>query len=71
MDEPLSWSDRLAWAGHLLVCRSCRRFRHQLTFLREAARRVAATDVSPATVDEGLSAERRTRISKAIRDASG
>jgi len=71
MDEPLSWTDKLAWSGHLLVCRSCRRFRRQLAFLREAAGRVASSVDDPAEAADRLSDERRIRITQAIRDASG
>ena len=36
LDEPLSLAECLAVRGHTLVCRSCRRFRHQLWLLRTA-----------------------------------
>lgn len=70
LDEPLSWADKLAWAGHLLVCRSCRRFRQQLTFLRQAVRHIAAIVDDPPPAEAGLSEAARTRITKAIRDAA-
>ena len=33
LDEPLGLPELIAVRGHLLVCRSCRRFRRQLLFL--------------------------------------
>lgn len=71
LDERLSWTDKLAWAGHLLVCRSCRRFRRQLEFLRDAARRVATSVDDASDTADALSPEGRTRISQALRDAGG
>jgi hypothetical protein len=68
MDEPLSWTDKLAWAGHLLACRSCRRFRRHLAFLRDASGRIAA-GMEDAT-EAVLSDEARARITASIRDAA-
>ncbi len=42
LDEHLALADRLALRGHTLVCRSCRRLRRQLLFLRDALNRRAA-----------------------------
>lgn len=70
MDEPLAWTDKLAWAGHLLVCGSCRRFRRQLALLRDAARRVGSSVDESIEAGDGLSAERRMRIAQVMRDSA-
>ena len=71
LDEPLSWTDKLAWAGHLLVCRSCRRFRRQLDALRTAAQRITATADETGETADALSPQGKNRIARAIRDAGG
>lgn len=68
LDEPLAWTDRLAWRGHLLVCGSCRHFRRQLALLRDAARRMAA--VRQDAAEPGLSDDAKARITRSIRDAA-
>ena len=67
-DERLGVVDRLALAGHLIGCRSCRRFRDQMDFLREALR-LRATG-GPAVQDESgrLSPLARDRIGRAMGD---
>jgi len=39
MDRSLRWHERLAIRLHLIICKSCYRFSHQVQFLRKAARR--------------------------------
>jgi hypothetical protein len=75
LDGSLPRLDHAALLCHLLVCRSCRRFRAQLRLIRKALRRRAQllTEMDPA---EGrLSAEARYRIALACqeigRDDSG
>lgn len=71
LDEPLSRLERTALLCHLLVCRSCRRFRTQIRALRESIR---GTEWPLAGVDsdEGrLSPEARDRIARAVRESSG
>ncbi len=69
-DEPLGTSDRLAMWGHVLVCRSCRRFRYQMRQIGEAYRRREAHRTEPGTAGEGLSPESRRRIAEALRRAA-
>ncbi len=69
-DEPLGTSDRLAMWGHLLACRSCRRFRSQLRWIGEAYRRREAHRAEPGSAGEGLSPESRRRIAEALRRAA-
>ena len=38
MERPLTWRERLAVRGHLLMCRHCSRFEQHIHFLRKAAR---------------------------------
>jgi hypothetical protein len=70
LDEPLARLDRTALWCHLLVCRSCRRFRGQLRLIREAVGRSRQV-LDETEADEGLSPEARDRIARAIREASG
>ncbi len=62
LDRRLSWSERTALAGHVLVCRSCRRARQQLQTLRQAMH---------DSLDgvETLSAEARDRMRAALKDS--
>src|SRR5271157_3962610 len=72
LDEPLGLAERLAVRGHTLVCRSCRRFRRQLQFLRVALnRRDAATQENETGQGhDALSPEARERIERALVRAS-
>lgn len=40
-EAPLAWSVRLGLRSHLLMCRSCNRYRQQLDVLRQAMRQYA------------------------------
>jgi hypothetical protein len=66
LDEPLGTSDRLAMWGHVLACRSCRRFRGHLRQIREVCRRREAHRTDLESVDGGLSPESRRRIAGAL-----
>lgn len=72
LDEPLGLAERLAVRGHTLVCRSCRRFRRQLQFLRVALNRHAAATLENETGQDqdALSPEARARIERALMRAS-
>ena len=65
-DEPLGRVDRLAMWGHLLACRSCRRFRGQIGRLGEVYRRSEGDPVVSDPGGEGLSADARRRIGEAL-----
>ena len=69
-DEPLGTSDRLAMWGHLLACRSCRRFRYQLRRIGEAYRRREAHRTETESAGEGLTPESHRRIAEALRRAA-
>ena len=60
LDRRLGWSERAALRGHLLVCRSCRRVRHQLQTLQQTMRQ---------SVSETLSPEARDRIRAAMKNS--
>ena len=38
LDRPLTWRERIGVRAHHLICSWCRRYQHQLRFLRSAAR---------------------------------
>jgi len=68
IDEPLGFADRLALRLHILICRSCRRFRRQLLRIRLAAR--SRAQARAGSLDQAtLSAEARRRIAQAVREA--
>lgn len=69
LDEPLSLLEAVALRGHLLACGSCRRFRRQLRWIREAARLRDRSPVGPNPGDDALSHEARERILRAIDEA--
>jgi hypothetical protein len=69
LDEPLGLPELLAVRGHLLVCRSCRRFRRQLQFLRLALQRQRATLEETGFEQDALSPEARVRIERAVMEA--
>jgi hypothetical protein len=70
LDEPLGLAERLAVRGHTLVCRSCRRFRRQLQFLRAALNRRDAAPEENGPGHDALSPEARARIERALMQAS-
>jgi hypothetical protein len=63
LDTRLGWGERLGLRLHLLYCQGCRRFRQQIEFLRQAARR----DDAPWADDVRLPEAARTRIRVALR----
>jgi predicted anti-sigma-YlaC factor YlaD len=69
LDEPLSVPELLAVRGHLLVCRSCRRFRRQLLFLRLAVQRQNARLEQAGAEQDALSPEARVRIERVLTEA--
>ena len=68
LDRELPLGQRLRVRIHLLMCRFCSRFRRQVLFLRDAARRyLTAGDETETSPADGLSAEARARIKQALR----
>jgi hypothetical protein len=63
LDRPLSWSERLTLAVHLLGCPPCCRFRRAVRWLQRGLAR--------AFRDIRLSAEARERIRRALEQAAG
>ncbi|MBL8397075.1 MAG: zf-HC2 domain-containing protein [Candidatus Accumulibacter sp.] len=50
MDRPLTRLERLALRFHTLLCVGCRRYRRQMTVLRDACRRLSDNNrLSPPT----------------------
>ncbi len=68
LDDSLPRLDRVALLCHLLVCRSCRRFRAQIRLLRKAHRRRAQLLSETDSPEDRLSAEARARIARACRE---
>ena len=64
LDGPLSFSQRLGLRIHLLLCRWCRRYGKQLSFLRVAARKLVGEDLGLPR--QGLSPEARERLKKIL-----
>lgn len=62
MDEKLSFRENLALKMHLMLCRSCKNFTQQLTFLREASQHAQSGH------HFHLSEEAKQRIAKALKD---
>ncbi|MGO9466690.1 MAG: zf-HC2 domain-containing protein [Isosphaeraceae bacterium] len=68
LDDSLSRLDRAALLCHVLVCKSCRRFRAQIRLIREAIRRRAQLLAETDSPEGRLSAEARYRIALACRE---
>jgi hypothetical protein len=71
LDEPLSRLERAALRCHLMLCRSCRRYRRQIGLIRQVVRRRDQLLVEGDPNEGILSAEARDRIARAIREAGG
>ena len=69
LDEPLHPGERLAMWGHLLACKSCRRFRRQLRFLRRAVHDRHGEPGEARNGREALSPEAKARIDRAVAEA--
>lgn len=65
-DTPLGWPERLAIRMHLLICKSCRRFSHQLSLLRETLRAFTSRTQKGQSPSPPLSREERDRILKKL-----
>jgi hypothetical protein len=68
LDDSLPRLDRAALLCHLLVCRSCRRFRAQIRLIRKAHRRRAQLLSEADSPEDRLSAEARARIASVCRE---
>ncbi|MEM9585650.1 MAG: zf-HC2 domain-containing protein [Planctomycetota bacterium] len=61
LDRRLVWWERMAVAGHWLVCGPCRKVVRQLRQVDQAARKLVES------TDQSLSAEARERIARRLR----
>jgi len=68
LDESLPRLDRAALLCHVLVCKSCRRFRAQVRLIRKAIRRRAQLLAETDSPEGRLSLEARYRIALACRE---
>lgn len=62
VDEKLPFWKNISLAMHLLLCRSCKQFTHQLTFLHKASHQ------AQANIDFHLSDKAKQRITKTLKD---
>ena len=62
LDESLLFLDRAALSCHVLVCKSCRRFRIQIRLIRKAIRRREQVLNEMRSTEDCLSDEARKRI---------
>jgi hypothetical protein len=65
LDDALPFVDRVALRCHVALCKSCRRFRAQIRWIRKALRRREAILRETHLADGRLSPEARTRIALA------
>lgn len=65
LDHPLKWRQRLGLRAHLALCRWCRRYGHQIAFLRHATR--SRPEETAKSVPQPLSDEARERILQKLR----
>jgi hypothetical protein len=70
MDHDLTPAKRWAVRLHAISCRSCRRFRKQIDFIRHAIAQRADLDGAELESAPGLSRVARARIVRAIADHS-
>ena len=70
LDESLPRLDQWALLCHVLVCKSCRRFRRQLRVIRQAVRNREQFFAEFDSPQDGLSAEARFRIARACQEFS-
>ena len=67
LDRDLRWPERVAVRAHVLICRSCRGFKRQLLFLRDAVNKLEMPPLRGEFDDVQLSPEARERIRLALR----
>lgn len=67
LDRRLTWVERVALQGHVVVCRGCRRAWRQLLILQETMRK--SLESASAAGDEMLSPAARHRIRQALKDS--
>ena len=67
LDRKLTLLERFGLRFHLVLCKWCRSYGRQITFLRSAAREPAQDDRHPP--QQALSSEARERIKRMLRSA--
>lgn len=69
MDTSLPIGKRIGMRLHLLICKFCSRYERQLLLIREAVRRIVATEGKPGEPPgELLSEEAKERIRESLRN---
>jgi len=66
-NRSLKMREQLAVKIHLLVCRMCRRYQRQISFLTEASRKLLQ---DPQKSELSLSENARTRIEQSLKQAT-
>ena len=66
MDSDLSRSERVAVRLHAVSCRSCRRFRRQIQFIRDAIQRRSADASADPSADLSLTHEAREHLKHVV-----
>lgn len=66
LDDELPRVERVAVRLHAIGCRSCRRYRRQVLFLRQAIQQRLSLDNAPIPADMQLSDDARRRIAQAL-----
>ncbi len=64
MDQELGTPDRVAVGAHLVICRSCRRYRKQLNLLRQVLSLIGSRELRVGL--EQLSPQARARIGSGL-----
>ena len=68
LDAPLMWRQRWRMRLHLLFCRLCRRYVHNLRFLDRALRDARDGKLECVSAHERLSEQARERIQCVVQD---
>jgi hypothetical protein len=70
MDTKLRWYERLAVRFHLLYCVWCRRYSHQVQFLRKAAAQIAGgtDEQGTATLSDEAKEQMRQKLLEAMNE---
>jgi len=69
LERPLTFRERLALRGHLLICSSCRRAQRQFRIMRELMRSAPDAAPSPQAAAGAMPEDVRERLSDTGRGA--
>lgn len=69
LERPLGLAERIALRMHVLICKSCRRFRRQIHLLRKLMRDAGGDPAAMGPPDLALTPDERGRIHAAAHQA--